>query len=44
MRYSEGLAMPAISNLASFGRHYGAKINEGFRIVYITDKLAHPLE
>ena len=40
MRYSEGLAMPGVSNMASMWRHEEKRTNEGPRVVYITEKAA----
>ena len=41
MGYSEDLAFPGVSDLASAWGHLETKTNEDFRCVYITEKAAH---
>ena len=38
MRYSEGLDTTGVSDLASAGGQEGTGTNQGFRIIYITEK------
>ena len=38
MRYSEGLDMPGVSDLASAWGHEGTRTNQDSRIIYIKEK------
>ena len=38
MRYGEGLDMPGVSDLASTWGHEGTRTDQGYPIIYITEK------
>ena len=41
MRYSEGMDMPGVSDLASAWGYEATRTNQGSRIIYITEKSVH---